>query len=249
MDCNNNTTTTQQQNTTNTQHNTTNTTRQPTTTTTTTTTITTTATQQNNSAILSKFACFFSQRKEFSTLIMAQSLCGAHEKPFVGRSRRPNRNATQRREQANRATARFVSRVLCMASMTHRSFAVGGELAELAARLRRAPGDAASIEAERSVEFQREHLRQERLEAEQAADLGRQRANQKRQRMEQERIEAERLVLERKCEEQKRQRMDQERIEAELRRSAELERQRMEREWLGRPASSNGVRCWTPMRQ
>ena len=48
--------------------------------------------------------------------------------------------------------------------------------------------------------------------------------------MDQERIEAERLVFERKCEEQERQRMDQERIEAELARSAELERQRMERE-------------------
>ena len=161
---------------------------------------------------------------------MAQSSRGAHEEPSVGRSRRPNRNATQRREQANRATARFVNRVLRMASMTHRGFIVGGELAELAARLGRAPGDAASIEAERTVELQQERSRQERLEAELAAELARQRADQERQRMDQERIEAERLVLERKCEEQERQRMDQERIEAELWRSAELERQRMERE-------------------
>ena len=48
--------------------------------------------------------------------------------------------------------------------------------------------------------------------------------------MDQERIEAERFVLERKCEEQERQFMDQERIEAELERSVELERQRVERE-------------------
>ena len=106
---------------------------------------------------------------------------------------------------------------------------MGGELAELAARLGRAPGEAASIEAERTVELQRERSRQERLEAELAAELARQRADQERQRMDQERIEAERLVFERKCEEQERQRMDQERAEAELWRSAELERQRMER--------------------
>ena len=86
------------------------------------------------------------------------------------------------------------------------------------------------IEAERTVEFQRERLRQECLEVERAAELDRQRADQERLRMDQERIETERLVLERKCEEHERQRMDQERIEAELRRSAELERQRMERE-------------------
>ena len=48
--------------------------------------------------------------------------------------------------------------------------------------------------------------------------------------MDQERIEAERLVLERKCSERERQRIDQERIEAELRRPAEHERRRMERE-------------------
>ena len=48
--------------------------------------------------------------------------------------------------------------------------------------------------------------------------------------MDQERIEAELLVFERKCEEQERQRMDQEGIEAQLGRSGELERQRMERE-------------------
>ena len=95
---------------------------------------------------------------------------------------------------------------LRMASMTHRGFTVGGELAELAARLGRAPGDAASIEAERTVELQRERSRQERLEAELAAELDRQRADQERQRM------------------------DQERIEAKLVRSAELERQRVERE-------------------
>ena len=160
---------------------------------------------------------------------MAQASRGAREEPCVGRSRRPNRNATQRREQANRATARFVNRVLRMASMTHRGFVVGGELVELAARLGRAPGDAASIEAERTVELQRERSRQER-EAELAAELARQRTDQDRQRMDQERIEAERLVFERKCEEQERQRMDQERIEAELERSAELERQRLERE-------------------
>ena len=71
---------------------------------------------------------------------MAQSSRGAHEEPFVGRSRRPNRNATQRREQARRATARFVIRVLRMASMTHRGFTVGGELAEPPARLGSAPG-------------------------------------------------------------------------------------------------------------
>ena len=159
---------------------------------------------------------------------MAQSPRGAHEEPFVGRSRRPNRNATHRREQANRATARFVNRVLRMAAMTHRGFIAGGDLAELAAKLGRAPGDAASIEAERTVEFQRERLRQERLEAERAAELDH-RADQERQRMDQERIEAE-LVLERKCEEQERQRMDQERVEAGLRRSVELERQRVERE-------------------
>ena len=114
--------------------------------------------------------------------------------------------------------------------MTHRGFVVGGELAELAARLGRAAVEAASIEAERTVEHQRERSRQERLEAELAAELARQRADQERQRMDQERIEAERLVFERKCEEQERQRMDQERVEAELWRSSELERQRMERE-------------------
>ena len=69
-------------------------------------------------------------------------------------------------------------------------------MAELAARLGRAPGGAASIEAERTVELQRERSRQERLEAELAAELARQRADQERQRMDQERIEAERLVLE-----------------------------------------------------
>ena len=57
-----------------------------------------------------------------------------------------------------------------------------------------------------TVELQRERSRQERLEAELAAELDRQRADQKRQRM------------------------DQERSEAELGRSAELDRQRMERE-------------------
>ena len=67
----------------------------------------------------------------------------------------------------------------------------------------------------RTVELQRERSRQERLKAELAAELARQRADQGRQRMDQERIEAERLVLERKCEEQERQRMDQERIDAE----------------------------------
>ena len=143
---------------------------------------------------------------------MDQSSRGAQEEPFVGRSRRPNRNATQRREQANRTTARFVNRVLRMASMTHRGFAVGGELAELAARLGRAPGEVASVVAERTVELQRERSRQERLEAELAAELARQRADQERQRMDQKRIEAERLVLERKCEEQERHRMDQGRI-------------------------------------
>ena len=61
--------------------------------------------------------------------------------------------------------------------MTHRGFAVGGDLAELAARLGRAPSVAASVEAERTVEF-RERLRQERLEAERAAELDRQRADQ-----------------------------------------------------------------------
>ena len=55
---------------------------------------------------------------------MAQSSRGAHEQPFVGRSRRPNRNAAQRREQANRATARFVNWVLRVASMTHRGVTV-----------------------------------------------------------------------------------------------------------------------------
>ena len=82
---------------------------------------------------------------------------------------------------------------------------MGGELAELAARLGRAPGDAASIEAERTVELQGERSLQERLDAELAAELDRQRADQERQRR------------------------DQERNEAELGRSAELERQRMER--------------------
>ena len=48
--------------------------------------------------------------------------------------------------------------------------------------------------------------------------------------MEQERFQAERLELERKCEEHERQRMELERIEAELGRSVELERQRVERE-------------------
>ena len=76
----------------------------------------------------------------FACFLMAQSSRGAHEEPFVGRSRRPNRNATQRREQANRATVRFLNRLLRMASLTHRGFTVGGELAELAARLGRAPG-------------------------------------------------------------------------------------------------------------
>ena len=106
---------------------------------------------------------------------MAQSARGAHEEPLVGR----------RREQANRG--------------------VGGELAELVARLGKAWG-ADSIEARRTVEIQRERFRQERLEAERAAELDRQRADLERQRM------------------------DQERIEAELRKSVELERQRMERE-------------------
>ena len=86
------------------------------------------------------------------------------------------------------------------------------------------------MEAERTVELQRERSRQERLKAELAAELDRQRADQERQRMDEVRIETERLVLEWKCEEQERQRMDQERIEAELGRSAELERQRTERE-------------------
>ena len=48
--------------------------------------------------------------------------------------------------------------------------------------------------------------------------------------MDQVRIEAERVVFERKWEEQERQHMDQERIDAELGRSVELERQRVERE-------------------
>ena len=117
-----------------------------------------------------------------------------------------------------------------MASMTHRGFAVGGDLAELAARLGRAPGDAARVEAERTVESQRERLRQERLDAERAAELDRQRADQERQRMDQERTEAERLELERKSEEHERQCMELERIEVELGRSVKLERQRVERE-------------------
>ena len=145
---------------------------------------------------------------------MAQSSRGAHDEPRVGRNRRPNRTAAERRQQADRATARFVNRVLRMPSMTHRGFAVGGDLAELAARLGRAPSDAASVEAERTVEF-RERLRQERLEAERAAELDRQRADQERQHMDQERTEAERLELERKCEEHELLRMEQERFEAE----------------------------------
>ena len=99
---------------------------------------------------------------------MAQSSRGAHDEPRVGRNRRPNRTTAERRQQADRATARFVNRVLRTALMTHRGFAVGGDLADLAARLGGAPGDAASVEAERTVEFQRERLRQERLEAEDA---------------------------------------------------------------------------------
>ena len=88
------------------------------------------------------------------------------KKPLVGRSRRPNRNATQRREQANRATARFVNRV-CAAygvddpQRRHCGRRVGGA------------GSEARIETERTVEFQRELLWQERLEAE----LDRQRAD------------------------------------------------------------------------
>ena len=76
---------------------------------------------------------------------MAQSTCGAHKGPLVERRRRSNRNGTQRREQENRATARFVKRVLRMESMTHIGVTVGGALAELVARPRMAPGDAASL--------------------------------------------------------------------------------------------------------
>ena len=70
---------------------------------------------------------------------------------------------------------------------------------------------------------------QERTEAERL-ELERKCEEQERLRMEQERFEAERLELERKCEEHERQRMELERIEAELGRSVELERQRVERE-------------------
>ena len=128
---------------------------------------------------------------------MAQSSRGAHDEPRIGRNRRPNRTAAERRQQADRATARFGNRVLRMASMTNRGFTVGGHLAEVTARLGRAPGDAANVSAERTAEFQRERLRQERLEAERSAELDRQRADQERQRMDQERTEAERLELER----------------------------------------------------
>ena len=64
-------------------------------------------------------------------------------------------------------------------------------MAELAARLERTPGAAVSVEVERTVEFQRERSRQERQEAELAAELDRRRADQERQRMDQERVEAE----------------------------------------------------------
>ena len=126
---------------------------------------------------------------------MAQSSRCAHEEPS-GAGDAPSENATWRREQANRATARFVNSVLRVASMIHRGVVVGGELADLAARLGRAPGSAVSIEAERTVELQRERSRQERLEVELAAELAWQRGDQERQRMDQERIKAERLVLE-----------------------------------------------------
>ena len=111
--------------------------------------------------------------------------------------------------------------------MIHRGFVVGGELAELAARLGRAPVCAASIEAERTVELQRERSRQERLEAELAA-AGPAKSGPG-EAAYGSRANARRNGWCWKCEEQERQRMDQERIEAELERSAELERQRMER--------------------
>ena len=108
---------------------------------------------------------------------------------------------------------------------------------------------ATSIEAQRTVELQRERSRQERLEAELAAELARQRADQERQRMDQERIEAERMVLQQKCEEQERQRMDQERIEAELGGPLNSNDSVWSGNALRRLASPKVVRCWTPMPQ
>ena len=51
--------------------------------------------------------------------------------------RRPNRTTVQRRQQAERADVRFLSRVLRRASLTHRGFVVGRELAKLAAQISR----------------------------------------------------------------------------------------------------------------
>ena len=51
---------------------------------------------KQTSATQSKSACFICQRKEFSTLTMAQSSRGAHEEPSVGRSRRPKQKMQPR---------------------------------------------------------------------------------------------------------------------------------------------------------
>ena len=78
--------------------------------------------------------------------------------------------------------------------MTHRGFTVGGELVELAVRLRRAPQNAASVEAERTVELHRERLRQQRMDQERIEAELRRSVELERQRMEREGAEKARVV-------------------------------------------------------